>query len=109
MTKADLVAFIADKASMTKKDADAAVGAFMEAVSGALSRGESVSLVGFGSFKVGERAAREGRNPRTGDPIKIPASKTAKFIPGKALKDQLNPPPPKSESSKGSKKPKKKK
>ncbi len=109
MTKADLVAFIADRANITKKDADAAIGAFMEGVSEALAREESVSLVGFGSFKVGERSAREGRNPRTGEPIKIPASKTARFIPGKALKDQLNPPSSKSETAKGSKKPKKKK
>lgn len=108
MTKADLVAFIAAKANITKKDADAAVGAFVEGVSGALAKGEGVSLVGFGSFKVGERAAREGRNPRTGEAIKIPASKTAKFSPGKALKDLLNPPPP-PEPAKGAKKPKKKK
>jgi DNA-binding protein HU-beta len=93
MTKADLVAFIVDRAKITKKDADAAVGAFVDAVSEALTKGDSVSLVGFGTFKVGERAAREGRNPRTGEAIKIPAAKTAKFSPGKKLKDLLNPAP----------------
>jgi DNA-binding protein HU-beta len=108
MTKADLVAFVADKAKITKKDADAAVGAFMEAVSGALAKGESVSLVGFGTFKVGERAAREGRNPRTGESIKIAAAKSAKFSQGKKLKDLLNPAPA-AAPQKASGKPKKKK
>jgi len=103
MTKADLVAFVADKAKITKKDADAAVGAFMEAVSGALAKGESVSLVGFGTFKVGERAAREGRNPRTGEAIKIAAAKSAKFSQGKKMKDLLNPAPQKA-AGKGKKK-----
>jgi DNA-binding protein HU-beta len=93
MTKADLVAFVADKAKITKKDADAAIGAFVEAVSGGLAKGENVALVGFGTFKVGARAAREGRNPRTGESIKIAAAKTAKFSPGKKLKDLLNPAP----------------
>lgn len=94
MTKSEIVAFVAEKAKITRKDADAAVGAFMEAVSGTLARGESVALVGFGTFKVGERAAREGRNPRTGESIKIAAAKTARFAPGKKLKELLNPPPP---------------
>jgi len=93
MTKADLVAFVADKAKITKKDADAAIAAFMDAVSGALAKGESVSLVGFGTFKVGERAARDGRNPRTGESIKIAAAKSAKFSQGKKLKELLNPAP----------------
>jgi DNA-binding protein HU-beta len=110
MTKADLVALVGEKAKITKKNADAAIGAFMEAISGALAKGEGVSLVGFGSFKVAERAARDGRNPRTGEAIKIAAAKTAKFSPGKALKDLLNPaPPPKAAPSKASSKPKKKK
>ncbi len=94
MTKADLAAILADKAEITKKVADAAIGAFMEAVSGALAKGESVSLVGFGTFKVGARAERAGRNPRTGEPVTIPAAKTAKFAPGKKLKGLLNPAPP---------------
>jgi DNA-binding protein HU-beta len=110
MTKAEIVALVAEKAEITKKHADAAVAAFMEAITGALAKGEGVSLVGFGSFKVGERAAREGRNPRTGEAIKIAAAKTAKFAPGKALKDLLNPPPPsKPEPTKATSKPKKKK
>lgn len=94
MTKSEIVAFVAEKANITRKEADAAVGAFMEAVSGTLARGESVALVGFGTFKVGERAAREGRNPRTGEPIKIAAGKTARFAAGKKLRELLNPPPP---------------
>jgi DNA-binding protein HU-beta len=93
MTKSDLVAFVADKAKIAKKDADAAIGAFVEAVSGGLAKGENVALVGFGTFKVGARAAREGRNPRTGESIKIAAAKTAKFSPGKKLKELLNPAP----------------
>ncbi len=110
MTKAELAAFIAEKVKIKKKEADAAIAAFVEGVSSALAKGEGVSLVGFGSFKVGERAAREGRNPRTGEVIKISASKTAKFAPGKALKDLLNPPPqPEPEAAKGAKKPRKKK
>lgn len=89
MTKAELTAFVADKAGITKKAAEAAINAFADGVSSALEKGESVSLLGFGSFKVAERAEREGRNPRTGEKIKIPAAKVAKFAPGKALKDRI--------------------
>jgi DNA-binding protein HU-beta len=106
MTKADLVAVIAEKAQITKGIADTAVTAFVGAVSDALVKGEAVTLVGFGTFKVGERAEREGRNPRTGETIKIAASKAAKFSPGKSLKDRLNPAP---EPAKGSAKAKAKK
>lgn len=94
MTKADLAAFLAGKVKITKKNAEVAIGAFMEAVSAALAKGESVSLVGFGTFKVGARAERVGRNPRTGETVRIPAAKTARFSPGKKLKDLLNPAPP---------------
>lgn len=89
MTKAELTAFVADQAGITKKVAEAAINAFTDGVSAALEKGESVSLLGFGSFKVSARAEREGRNPRTGDKIKIPAAKVVKFTPGKALKDRI--------------------
>jgi len=89
MTKAELTSLIADKAGITKKAAENAINAFTEAVSETLAKGDSVSLVGFGSFKVTKRAEREGRNPRTGDKIKIPSAKVVKFSPGKALKDKI--------------------
>ena len=89
MTKAELTAFVADKAGITKKAAESAINAFTEGVSTSLEKGEPVSLLGFGSFKVAGRAEREGRNPRTGDKIKIPAAKVVKFTPGKALKDRI--------------------
>jgi DNA-binding protein HU-beta len=89
MTKAELTAFVADKAGITKKAAESAINAFAEGASSSLEKGEPVSLLGFGSFKVAGRAEREGRNPRTGDKIKIPAAKVVKFTPGKALKDRI--------------------
>ncbi len=86
MTKAELVAAIAGKADISKAAAEKALNGFMEAVKEALKKGDKVSLVGFGTFEVVKRAARKGRNPRTGQEIKIKASKAPKFRPGKALK-----------------------
>ena len=89
MTKAELVAKIAEKAGLSKKDAEAALNAFMDSVKEALSAGEKVSLVGFGTFEVVERAERKGRNPQTGEEITIPATKAPKFRPGKGLKEAV--------------------
>ena len=90
MNKADLIAKIAEDADLSKKSAEAALNAFVSAVEGALKKGEKVQLVGFGSFEVTQRAARKGRNPQTKEEIKIPATKSPKFRPGKALKDLVN-------------------
>ena len=90
MTKADLVNSIAEKAGLSKADAEKALKAFTDAVTDALKAGEKVSLVGFGTFSVGERAARQGQNPQTGAKIDIPAAKVPKFKAGKALKDSIN-------------------
>ena len=90
MNKADLIAKIAEDADLSKKSAEAALNAFVDAVEGALKKGEKVQLVGFGSFEVTQRAARKGRNPQTKEEIKIPATKSPKFRPGKALKDLVN-------------------
>ncbi len=90
MNKQELVANIAEKAGMTKADAARALEATVAAVTEALQRTETVTLVGFGSFYVGERAARSGRNPRTGKDIKIKAAKVPKFRAGKGLKDSVN-------------------
>jgi DNA-binding protein HU-beta len=90
VTKADLVNSIAEKAGLSKADAEKALKAFTDAVTGALKAGEKVSLVGFGTFSVGERAARQGQNPQTGAKINIPAAKVPKFKAGKALKDSIN-------------------
>ena len=90
MNKTELVAAVAEQAGLSKKDAEAAVKAFSDVVAGALKKGEKVQLVGFGTFEVSERAAREGRNPRTGKSIKIKACKSPKFKAGKALKDLVN-------------------
>ena len=89
MTKAELVAKIATEAGLTKSKAEKALDGFISAVSGALSGGDKVTLVGFGTFSVGSRAQREGRNPRTGAKIKIPASKVVKFKAGKALSEKV--------------------
>lgn len=89
MTKTDLIAAVAEKAGLKKKDAEAAVAAVLSTVSETLAKGEKVSLVGFGTFEVKERAARDGRNPFTGEAIKIAASKRPVFSAGKALKDQV--------------------
>ncbi len=88
MNKTDLVNAVAAK-GFTKKDADAAVAAVFEAIEGALVKGDKVQLIGFGTFEVRERAAKEGRNPKTGETIKIAASKVPAFKAGKALKDAV--------------------
>ena len=90
MNKTELIDFIAENADMSKASASRALEATLDAVTTALQKGDSVSLVGFGTFAVGKRAARVGRNPRTGTSIKIKAAKVPKFRPGKALKDALN-------------------
>ena len=88
--KAELIEAIAAAADLTKADAGRALAGFIAAVTGALKRGETVSLVGFGSFVVKERAARQGRNPQTGKTITIAAAKIPSFKAGKALKDAVN-------------------
>ena len=90
MNKAELIAAIAAQTNETKKNAEAAVNAFVDVVTEALSKGDKVQLVGFGSFEVRKRAARKGRNPQTKEEIKIPASKAPVFKAGKALKDLVN-------------------
>lgn len=90
MNKNDLVNRVADSCEMTKADAARVVDAFTEQVKKALKKGDTVSLVGFGTFSVRKRAARLGRNPRTNETIKIKASKVPAFKPGKAFKDALN-------------------
>ncbi len=89
MTKVELIAQVAVNADMTKKDAEKAVNAVIESVTGALKNGEKVAISGFGSFEVRERPEHKGRNPRTKEEITIPASRTAAFKAGKALKDVL--------------------
>jgi DNA-binding protein HU-beta len=89
MNKAELVEAIAERADLSKASAARALDATIEAIEGALKQGDSVSLVGFGSFSVAERAARTGRNPRTGSAIKIKAARMPKFRPGKAFKDAI--------------------
>ena len=90
MNKTELIAAVAEKAELSKKDAEKAVKAFTDAVSEELVKGGKVQLVGFGTFEVSERSSREGRNPKTGEPMTIAASKTPKFKAGKALKDEVN-------------------
>ncbi len=90
MNKTDLVAAIADKAGLTKKDAESVVNAFTDTITKELKKGGKVSLVGFGTFEVTKRSARTGRNPQTGETMKIAASKAPRFKAGKAFKDALN-------------------
>ncbi len=90
MNKTELVAAMAEQTNLSKKDAEAALKVFIDVVSEELKKGEKVQLVGFGTFEVSERAAREGRNPQTGETMEIKASKTPKFKAGKALKDMMN-------------------
>lgn len=90
MNKAELVAAIAEKTELSKKDSEKVLKAFIDVVTEELTKGEKIQLVGFGTFEVAERAAREGRNPQTGATMKIPASKAPKFKAGKALKDAVN-------------------
>ncbi len=90
MNKTELITAVAEKAEISKKDAEKAIKAFTDAVAEELVNGGKVQLVGFGTFEVAERAAREGRNPKSGETMTIAASKTPKFKAGKALKDQVN-------------------
>ena len=90
MNKTELVAAMADRAQLSKKDAEAALKAFTDVVAEELKKGEKIQLVGFGTFEVSERAARTGRNPQTGEEMPIAASKAPKFKAGKALKDMIN-------------------
>ncbi|MBQ4258948.1 MAG: HU family DNA-binding protein [Lachnospiraceae bacterium] len=90
MNKTELIAAMAEQAEISKKDAEKALKAFTDVVAAEMKKGEKVQLVGFGTFEVSERAAREGRNPLTGKAMKIAASKAPKFKAGKALKDMLN-------------------
>ena len=90
MNKSELIVALAQKAELSKKDAEKALSAFVDVITETLKAGDKVQLVGFGTFEAKERPARTARNPRTGDPIEIAASKTASFKVGKALKDSLN-------------------
>ncbi|MCL2034432.1 MAG: HU family DNA-binding protein [Oscillospiraceae bacterium] len=89
MTKAELISAVAEKSGLTKKDSDKAVSAVIESITDALVSGDKVSLVGFGTFEVKNRAARKGINPRTKEPMPIPASKLPAFKAGKALKESV--------------------
>ena len=89
MNKPELIAAMSEVSGLTKKDAEEALNAYIEVVTDALKAGDSVQLVGFGTFEVRERAARQGRNPHTGETIEIAAAKAPAFKPGKALKDAI--------------------
>jgi DNA-binding protein HU-beta len=90
MNKSELIAAVADGANMTKTEAGSAIDAVFEAITTAMKSGEDVRLVGFGTFSVASRSHRTGRNPRTGETLVIPASKSPKFAAGKGLKDCIN-------------------
>ena len=90
MNKTELIAAVAEKTELSKKDAEKVIKAFTDVVAEELKKGEKIQLVGFGTFEVAERPAREGRNPRTGETMPIAASKAPKFKAGKALKDMVN-------------------
>ena len=90
MNKTELVAAMAKDTNLSKKDVEAVLKSFIDVVTDELKKGEKIQLVGFGTFEVSTRAAREGRNPQTGEAMKIAASKSPKFKAGKALKDALN-------------------
>jgi len=89
LNKSDLIGSVAEKTDLTKKDAEKAVNAIFQSIEDALAKGDKVQLVGFGTFETKERAARIGRNPRTGQEIKIPATKVPGFKAGKALKESV--------------------
>ena len=89
MNKAELVKVISDKTGVTKKDAGNILNAVIESIKDALSNGEKVTLVGFGTFQVIEKKSRKGRNPQTGEELQIPAKKVPKFVPGKALREKV--------------------
>ncbi len=90
MTKTDLTSAVAEKTGMTKKETAVVVDALIATIKESLTKGEKVSLIGFGVFSVKERKARAGRNPRTGEPLKIKAKKVPAFSPGKSLKDAVS-------------------
>lgn len=90
MNKAELIATMADKTELSKKDAEKALNAFIDTVTDELKNGDRIQLIGFGTFEVSERAERTGRNPQSGKEMVIPASKIPKFKAGKALKDAIN-------------------
>ena len=89
MTKEDIIEAVVKATGMTKKDAGEALNTILDEITKVLSKGGEVTLTGFGTFRVGKRAARKGRNPKTGEEINIPASKSPKFKPGKSLKDAV--------------------
>ena len=90
MNKSEMVAALAEKAALSKKDAEKVLGAFVDVINESLVKGDKVQLIGFGTFDVKDRPARKARNPRTGEEIKIAASKAPVFKAGKALKDKVN-------------------
>lgn len=90
MNKTEFVAAVAEQAGLSRKDAEAAVKAFTDVVAAEMAKGEKVQLVGFGTFEVADREARMGRNPKSGEPMEIAASRMPKFKAGKALKDMVN-------------------
>ena len=90
MNKTELIAAVAEKSGLSKKDADNAVNAMLDAVVETLSQGDKVQIVGFGTFEVRSRSERQGRDPRTNNPITIPASKSPAFKAGKAIKDAVD-------------------
>jgi len=90
LNKSDLISAVAEKADLTKKDAEKAVNAIFKSIEEALARNDKVQLVGFGTFEIKERAARVGRNPRTGEEIKIPATRVPSFKAGKALREAVS-------------------
>lgn len=90
MNKNELISAVAEKSGLSKKDAAAALDSVIAAISESLAQGEKIQLVGFGTFEVKERAARSGKNPRTGETVEIPASKAPVFKAGKALKDAVS-------------------
>jgi DNA-binding protein HU-beta len=90
MNKNELIAAVAERAGLSKTDGTKAVDAFVDVITAALKKGDEIRLVGFGTFAVTQRKATEGRNPRTGEKINIPASKVPKFKPGKALKEAVS-------------------
>lgn len=91
MNKKELVSQMAQKSGLTQKDTEKALDTFIEVVSASLEQGQSVQLIGFGTFEVRQRAARDGKNPRTGETIHMPAAKVPAFKAGKALKEKVNP------------------
>lgn len=100
MNKEELVNEVASATKLSKKDTETTVNAMVQAITEALTKGDKVTLVGFGTFQVRERAAREGRNPRTGGVLKIPARKAPAFAAGKGLKDAVSGPKPKAAKGK---------